>query len=166
MEEVRLVRELPQNETIDWPAHPYPEFLRVELSSDFNLNTANTGPGLYTDGDSCPLRNPDRLIAFGPIATDRLAVESWRRGKQLAPNRRDGRYHYFVYVVPSSAPRKSFANSNDLIPAYDLRKQERSICLRFHVPGYNIIRSRSDTVEVPKAMLAEVLRPQPQPSRS
>jgi hypothetical protein len=166
MENVRLVRELPQNETIDWPPHSYPEFLQVELSSDFNLNEANTGPGLYTDADFCPLRNSNRLIAFEPIAADQHAVEGWRRGRQLTRDRRDGRYHYFVYVVPTSPARKLFNNSEDQIPAYDLRQQRRSICVRFFVPGYNIIASHSDPVEVPTDMIEKAFESKPQSSSS
>lgn len=157
LEEVTLVRELPQNDTLDWPAHPYPEFLRIELSSEANLNTANTGPGLYTDADFCPLRNSNRLIAFEPIATDERALQDYRRGRKLVANARDGRFHYFVYVVPSSSQRKPYTNSTDNIPAYDLRRQKQDICLRFFVPGYNLITSRSDVVRIPTQVLARAL---------
>lgn len=157
LEDVRVVQQLPQRNTPDWPAYPYSQYLRIELSSEFNLNTANTGPGLYTDADFCPLRDPNRLIAFGPVANDELPVESWKRQQRLAPDRRDGRYHYFVYVVPSSSQRKLFTNSTDQIPAYDLRHDQRPICIRFFVPGYNIIKSRSDAVEIPAQSIARAL---------
>jgi len=151
------VRQLPHNDTLDWPAHPYSEYLRIELSSEFNLNAAHTGPGLYTDADFCPLSNADQIIAFEPVASDELAVEDWRRGKGLSPDSRDRRYHYFVYVVPSSPPRKLYSNSEDQIPGYDLRRQRSDLCFRFYVPGYNIIPSRSDTVRVPVEVLARAL---------
>ena len=153
VEDARLVRDLPQNETLDWPRHSHPEYLRIELSSLFDLSGANTGPGLYTDADFCPLRDSHRLIAFEPIAKDEVAVGH----RRLRPDRRDGRFHYFVYVVPSSPSRKLFANSEDQIPEYDLRQQRRDICLRAFVPGYNITPSRSDIIRVSADTLARGL---------
>ena len=157
LEDVRVVRQLPQNDTLDWPAHPYPELLRIELSSEANLNTANTGPGLYTDADFCPLRDSNRLIAFEPIGTDERAVQDYAGGRKLIAHQRDGRFHYFVYVVPNSAQRKPYTNSADDIPAYDLRRQKQDICLRFVVPGYNIVAPRSDVVRIPAQVLARAL---------
>ena len=159
MEDVRLVRAIPPAAVDGRTDSPYPEFVRIELSSPASLYDAETGPGLYADVDFCPLRNPDRLIAFGPLANDEDGVESWKRRKALTPDRRDKRYHYFVYVVPRSPPRKLFTSSEDTIPGYDLRKQRRGICLRFHVPGYNIIPSRSDTVQIRAETLATAFSP-------
>jgi hypothetical protein len=149
--DVRLVREIPPD-AVDGRSAPYAEYLRVELTSKTNLNRAKTGPGLYTDADFCPLRNPDRMIVFGPVGNDGKAVEGWRRDR-FAPDRRDGRYHYLIYVVPSSPPRKLFANSTGDIPGYDVGKEVRDLCVRFHVPGYNIIPSRSKTVRVAGALV-------------
>jgi hypothetical protein len=146
IDDVRLVAALPQNDTLDWPPHPYPEFLRIELSSSFDLSGVNTGPGLYTDADFCPLRNSHRLIAFGPISNDETYVDG--RSRRLEPDPRDGRYHYLVYVVPSSPPRKLYTNSKQQIPGYDLRKQKQEICLRFFIPGYNLVPSRSDVLRI------------------
>jgi hypothetical protein len=157
VEDVQLVRQLPSDKPDDLTPSPYSEYLRIELSSDFNLNTADTGPGLYTEADFCPFRDPDRFIAFGPVANDERPVESWKRTQRLTPNHQDGRYHYFVYVVPAFSKRKLFTNSPNQIPAYDLRHERRGVCLRFFVPGYNIIASRSDTVEVPAQLLARAL---------
>jgi hypothetical protein len=157
LEDVTLVRQLPQNDTLNWPALPYPEFLRIELSSEANLNTANTGPGLYTDADFCPLRDSNHLIAFEPIGTDERSVQDYAGVRKLVSDPRDGRFHYFVYVVPSSARRKPYTNSSENIPAYDLRRQKQDICLRFFVPGYNVITSRSDTIRIPAQVLARAL---------
>lgn len=157
VEEVRLVDRLPQHETLDLPPRPYPEFLRIELSSETDLNAVETGPGLYADADFCPFRDPYRLIALGPVAGDELAVENWRRGRALERDRRDGRYHYVVYLVPSSPPRNFRGDSEAPIPGYDLRRELRDLCLRFFVPGYNIIPSRSDVVRVEAGAIAEAL---------
>jgi hypothetical protein len=157
VEEVRLVQQIPRD-AVDGRRAPYRDYLRIELSSEANLNAAKTGPGLYTDADFCPLRNPDRMIAFGPVGTDGKAVESWQRDR-FKPDVGDGRYHYAVFVVPSSPPRKLFTDSTGDIPAYDLRRDARDLCVRFFVPGYNIIPSRSDTVRVAHGLIAGALRP-------
>ncbi|CAA9526459.1 MAG: hypothetical protein AVDCRST_MAG31-1975 [uncultured Sphingomonas sp.] len=153
LEDVRLTNELPAD-ALDGKFVPDGrQFFRVELSSDTSLYAAETGPGLYTDADFCPLSNPHRLIAFGPVASDEKAVEDYRRERELKPSG-DGRYHYFVYLVPRSAPRKLISNSDDIIPAYNLTDANRDICVRFFVPGYNIIKSRSSTVKVPADRLS------------
>jgi hypothetical protein len=149
LEDVRLVEDIPPVATEGMKYQRASEYLRIELSSEASLYAAKTGPGLYADVDFCPLKNPDRMIAFGPIATDEKVVESWKRDDVLKPNPHDQRYHYFVYVVPSSPPRKIFANSEDETAGYELRKQMQDVCVRFFVPGYNIMASRSNTVEIP-----------------
>jgi hypothetical protein len=101
-EDVRMVREIPPHLSVTGMLPPYPQYVRIELSSQANLNLAETGAGLYTEADFCPLREGNRMIAFGPAASDGKAVESWLRTGGLTPDRRDGRFHYFVYVVPGS----------------------------------------------------------------
>ena len=157
LEDVRVVQALPPA-AADGKVEPNGEYLRVELSSQTSLYAAHTGPGLYTDADFCPLRNRDQLIAFEPIASDEKAVEDWKRRGALRQNPRDKRYHYFVYLVPSSPPRKLFTNSDDVIAGYDLRRQKRDICIRFFIPGYNIIPSRSDVVRIPAETLASAFK--------
>jgi hypothetical protein len=152
LEDVRVVRNIPAVALDGRNPPSTSDYLRIELSSNSSLYAANTGPGLYTDADFCPLRNPHRLIAFGPIARDGTAVEEYKRDDELR-RESDGRYHYFVYLAPTSPPRKLFDNSKDLIPAYDVRTQGRDLCLRFFVPGYNIIPSRSDTMRIPAETL-------------
>ena len=148
LEDVRVVEDISQVAIEGMEFQAPSEYLRVELSSEASLYTANTGPGLYADADFCPLKNADQMIAFGPVATDEKAVESWKRDDVLQRDPHDQRYHYFVYIVPSSPQRKIFANSDDT-PAYDLRRQVRDVCVRFHVPGYNIQASSSNTVQIP-----------------
>lgn len=157
-EDVRLVREVPPDLSITGSPLPYPQYVRIELSSQANLNAAKTGPGLYTHADYCPFREWNRIIAFGPLAGDGTSVESWKRRGTPAPDRRDGLYHYFVYVVPSSPPRKAVGNATRQIPGYDLRETGRDLCLRFFVPGYNFIASRSETVRIKAGSIAAALK--------
>lgn len=158
-EDVRLVHSLPLAAVDGKSTQPGWEYLRVELSSRTSLYAAQTGPGLYADADFCPLRDQNRLIVFGPVATDGNAVEDWKRNGTLTPDPRDNRYHYFVYLVASSPPRKLFANLGLAMPAYDLRGQKQDVCLRFHIPGYNISPSRSDVVLIPADKLASAFKP-------
>lgn len=159
IEEVRMVSEMPRGDEEVFPDPlPYREFIRIELSSSANLNRMETGPGLYTDADFCPIGNRNQIIVFGPLGTDGHALENWRRTSAFQPSEKDGRFHYFVYVVPKSPARKRFGNSPDLIPAYDVWKARRPICLRFFVAGYNLVKSRSDVVELPGDVLQRALR--------
>ena len=156
LEDVRTVQQIPA-EALDYKRRPdTSRYIRVELSSLASLYAANTGPGLYTDADFCPLRDPYRLIAFAPLATDGKPVEDSKRDEELKPQR-DGRYHYFVYLASNSPRRKLWDNSKDFVPAYDLRQGGRDVCVRFYVPGYNIIKSRSDIVRIPAKAIAEAL---------
>lgn len=157
VQDVRLVRAKPLGDEPSGPNPPYPRYLRVELASTSSLYTAHTGPGLYTKADFCPYGDGDGLIAFGPQATDGHAVEDWKRHAPLQRDKRDGLYHYFVYIVPSSPARKPFANSESTIAGYDIFSQRRSICVRFFVPGYNITASRSNTVEIRAETLSQAL---------
>jgi hypothetical protein len=155
--DVRVVRQFPEGDEIDTPSPPYPEYLRIELSSETNLNAMDTGAGLYVHADFCPRPGLDRMIAFGPLASDQGPVENWRRAQALTQDPRDGRYHYFIYLVPSSPPRRRFTNSSDVLPGYDLRVARRDLCLRLYVPGYNIIPSRSNVVRIRAATLRGAL---------
>lgn len=158
LEDVQLVADIPPVATDGMKYQRASEYVRIELSSEASLYAANTGPGLYANVDFCPLRNPDQIIAFGPVASDEKAVESWKRNEVLKPDPHDQRYHYFVYVVPRSSARKIFANSEKEVPGYDLRRQRQDVCLRFFVGGYHIVPSRSDTVEVPAHAIEAALR--------
>lgn len=161
-EDVRLVSTIPPA-ALDGVEVPYKEYLRIELSSPKSLYAAETGGGLYTEADFCPLRNRYQMVGFGPVSTQGRRVESWAGGQAPSRRSRDGRFHYFVYIVPQSAARKPYPNADETLPAYDLRRQRRDICLRFFAPGYNIIPSRSDTVRIPADSIAAALRRREEP---
>jgi hypothetical protein len=153
-EDASLVQSLPLGDNIlneDRP-YPYKEYLRIEVSSETNLNREETGAGLYIEADYCPIDNRKRIIAFGPMATDGHAFENWQRDKSLpfVTDKRDGKFRYVVYLVPASLARRDFGGPNGrLIKGYDLRAQKRAVCMRFFVPGYNIIASRSKEIMIP-----------------
>ena len=157
VQDVRLVREMPLGDEQSRPNPPYPRYLRVELASTASLYTAHTGPGLYTEADFCPFDDGDRIIAFGPQATDGHAVEGWKRNAPLKRDKRDGLYHYFVYIVPASPTRKLFANSGSEVAGYDVFSQRKPICIQFFVPGYNITDSRSNMIEIPAEAVLQAL---------
>jgi hypothetical protein len=157
LEEVRQVEAAPAIAVDGRKTPSASRYFKIQLSSGTNLYAANTGPGLYTDADFCPLRDPNRLIAFGPIASDGKAVEDYKREDALKPGP-DGRYHYFVYLASSSARRKLFDNSEDFMPAYDIGQRPKDVCIRFFVPGYNIVPSRSDIMRIPANKLVAAAR--------
>ncbi|HEX8214808.1 MAG TPA: hypothetical protein VF582_04975 [Allosphingosinicella sp.] len=154
VEQVQLVQQMPAAATVDGNSPPYPLYVRVELTSQTNLNAADTGPGLYTHAGLCPLRDPDRIAAFGPVASDGGAVESWRRETPLMPYQDDRLYHYFVYIVPQFPMTERTGEPGNLIPDYDLTRNQRDVCLRFSVPGYNITPSHSGVTKIPARTLA------------
>ena len=157
VQDVRLVREMPLSDESSGPNPPYSRYLRIELASTASLYVARTGPGLYTKADFCPFDDGDRIIAFGPQATDGHAVEDWKPNAPLKRDERDGVYHYFVYLVPDSPARKPFANSASEIAGYDIFSQRKPICIQFFVPGYNITASRSNTIEIPGKAVTQAL---------
>lgn len=153
IDKIQVVSVVPSN-AVDGRQLPSDTvYFRIALSSNASLYAANTGPGLYTEADFCPFWDPDRLIAFGPIASDGEPVEDYKRSKELKRGA-DQRYHYLIYVATSSPTRKIFFNSNQ-IPSYDLTTGERDVCVRFYVPGYNITPSRSGYITIPARLLRE-----------
>ncbi len=155
--DVRLVTEVPSELGIQANPPPYREFVRIELTSKFNLTAADTGGGLYADADFCPVTDWGQMIAFGPLDAEDVPVEGWRRNYKPARRQEDGQYHYTVYLVPTSEPRKPYSNAENTFAGYDLRKSERDVCLRFFIPGYNITKSVSDTIKVPRRKMKEAL---------
>ena len=143
--------------SIEDVAKHYPKLLRVEIISKFDLSKAETGAGLYVHGDFCPLSSADRLIVLEVKAKDGTPVEGWQRKTTLEPDPADGQFHYFLYLAPSSPARKAFSNSQDVIPAYDLRKTREAICLRLTVPAYYITKSVSHTLHVPADAIVRAL---------
>lgn len=151
VDDVRLVHEFPVakdgfDDIADIASH-YPNFIRVAVSSSFNLSKADTGAGLYTDADFCPLNNA-QIVAFEPRASDGGFVDGWRRKSALTADPRDGLFHYYVYIAQAAPPRRIVTNPTEMYAAYDLKTGNRPVCFRFMVPGYTIGGSKSDIVVI------------------
>ena len=161
LENVKLVGAMPAASFSRYSSEPvispYAKNLRIEISSNTDLSTFETGAGLYSHADFCPFKKRYRVSAYGPVASDGSPAAGWARTNKLNPQR-DGRYHYFVYVPPQTEFRRWTANPDDDIPALDLIKKPRSLCLRFDVPGYNIVPSESAVIEIPIERIERAVR--------
>ena len=142
----------------DWPSRnlPYSRFLRVEISSTKNLNTAEIGPGLYTRADFCPLKSGNTIITFGPETKDGHSLSKSKRQAPLTPDSEDGLYHYVIYIVTKSGKR-TIGSPDIELDSYDLSADGRSICVQIFVPGYNVIPSRSNNIEIPASAVLRAL---------
>lgn len=138
-------------------AAQYGDFLEVRLASKTNLTALADGiDAVYVDADFCPLRNPDGVIAFGPFGDggEDLGVPS------VAPALRqsaDGDFHYRIYVPIAYRAGPATKPGQIQLPRYDLRETKRDLCLRLFAPGYNILKSRSETVRVPANVIFRAL---------
>ena len=121
---------------------PYPEYLAIELSSDTEILQLDIGNGPYARADTCSQRERAGVAAFGPLNSDGEEVRSWE-GLRTQPNPRDGRYRYYVYIVPlRPVMGVRYARAQFPQPEYDLRHQDFDLCLWFSAPAYNgIFRS-------------------------
>lgn len=186
-ERVRVVTSRPMDSVTgkDY-VDPYGRYLEVEFSSELDLMPiATQGHALYVEADPCPMSNRDRLWVFGPfsggreIASDpgvlveRLPRKAENRrvydhipgqARTLEPDPSDGRYRYTAYLLPSH-PMPGVEYNQRMLdrPRYDLARQTGDVCLRLFSPGYNLIKSRSDTIVVPSAAIAAALAAGPQP---
>jgi hypothetical protein len=157
----------------DYPLGPSPDLLRVEFSSEEDLESASggSGSGLYVKADFCPFSDEYGVTAFGPYYNDRSPYTLLNRteralpgggvaieGEQRHPSRdpRTNRYVYTTYVVPSQ-PVRSGAQG-EAREAYDLRAGVRDLCLRIDHPGYYLTPSRSGIFVIPGAAVAAALQ--------
>lgn len=116
---------------------PYPAYLRVQFTSESNLNTlAETREAIEARADLCPFRPPADVSVLGPFAVGQeLAIRARMPDGAAAPGlarvlERDenGRYAYTAYVVPAG-------DGEPGRPAYDLIGQPRDLCLRLEAAG-------------------------------
>jgi hypothetical protein len=69
LEKVEVARDLPTSFPKD--AQSYGKYLAITLSSTTSLTAlGDKVDGVYVDADFCPLRSPDRIVAFGPVSED------------------------------------------------------------------------------------------------
>ena len=155
--DARLVDAIPCAAMDGAASRPGSEYIEVDLTSRTSLQSKQTGAGLYVLADFCPFEDEWDVIAFGPTDRSGQPVENWRRINPMQSDRR-GRYQYRIYLAPSAPERQSVRHGAPPHPAYDLRRDQRDVCVRFFVPGYNIIASRSNTIRIPATLIAAALR--------
>lgn len=166
VETVKLVTEtsIPPDSR---PSPSYGQYLEVQLASKTNLVEIGAKlDGVYIDADSCPLHDPNGFIAFGPFGDDGqdLGVPSAAPALRV---HRDGRSRYRIFLAVRYRGRTATKPGQTRIPAYDLRDANRDVCLRLSAPGYDLIKSRSETVRVPAHAIAVALKQDvPAPKRS
>jgi hypothetical protein len=169
------------------PYHPAtaisPEFIRIEFTSDQDLETTSggSGSGLYVHADFCPGHDEYRVTVIGPYYNDRSPYGRSRLIEHRLPDGRKqldavpiddphptrdprtGRYLYTAYIMP--APPARDANTGATFQTYDLRQGVRDLCLWIDHPGYYRSRSQSDVFVIPGAAIAAALRQAPGPRR-
>ncbi len=135
----------------------YGQFLEVSLSSETSLTAlADKVDGVYVDADFCPLREPDEAIAFGPFSATGEELGLPSAASPLRPGA-DGRFHYRIYIPVAYRAQTVTQAGQIQLPTYDLRPADRDLCLQLSAPGYDLIRSRSDTIVVPAPVIAAAL---------
>ncbi|MEO6360456.1 MAG: hypothetical protein ABIO43_07795 [Sphingomicrobium sp.] len=140
------------------PSPTYGEYLEIQLASQTNLvEIGDKLDGVYVDADSCPLHDPNGFIAFGPFGDDGqdLGVPSAAPALRV---HRDGRSRYRIFLAVGYRGRPATKPGQIELPTYDLRNANRDVCLRLSAPGYNLIKSRSDTIRVPVSVIAAALK--------
>jgi hypothetical protein len=162
----------------DHPAvDPGSTFIRIEFTSDQDLETASggSGSGLYVHADFCPGHDEYRLFVLGPYYNDRSPYGRSRLVEHILPDgrkqteaiplddphpirdARTNRYLYTAYIAPSR-PANVFDGTRH--EAYNLRTDARNLCLWIDHPGYYLTRSRSDVFVIPGAAIAAALQQQ------
>lgn len=137
----------------------YGQYFQIDLVSTTDLDAFTRGDAVYADADLCPLRDRNGLVAFGPGADLRDVTSSEIGEIADNPRRSDGRYGYRVYIVAAHPmPGVDYSASWADQQKYDLRTTDRDVCIRFHVPGYDLLPSRSHEIRVPAGRFVEAAR--------
>lgn len=138
---------------------PYGQYLEIRVASKTSLTSIGKKvDAIYVDADFCPLRNRDGLIAFGPFSDDGRDLSLPSDAGALHAGK-DGLFRYRFYVVVSYTAQRAASPGQLQLPTYDLREAKRDLCLQLFAPGYNVIKSRSDTIRVPADMVSAALKP-------
>ena len=162
-ESARVVTDLPKSD-IGSPSPTYGQYLEVRFASKTSLTSIGRKvDAVYVDADFCPLRNRNGLIAFTPFSDDGRDLSLPSDAAPLHPDR-NGLFRYRFYVVVAYRAERDAKPGQIQMPTYDLRSSNRDVCLRLFSPGYNLIKSRSDTIRVPAEMIAAALKEAPKSS--
>lgn len=157
VETVQLVTET-SIPTGNRPSPSYGEYLEVQLASRTNLvEIGDKVDGVYVDADYCPLDDPNGVIAFGPFGDDGQDLGLPSAAAALRDHR-DGRSRYRIFIAVGYRGRSATKPGQIELPTYDLRHASRDVCLRLFAPGYNLIKSRSETIRVPANAIAAALK--------
>mgnify|MGYP000616137484 CR=1 FL=1 len=157
VEEVRVVTEVPPSH-LGSPSPSYGQYLEIRLTSKTSLTSYGRKVGaVYVDADFCPLRNPVGAIAFGPYSNDEqdLGLPAYANALKAG---RDGLFRYRLYVVVAYRAQRASEPGQLQLPTYDLKGSNRDLCLRLFAPGYNLIKSRSNTIRVPANIVSNALK--------
>ena len=156
LEKVEVVRDLPASFPKD--ADSYGKYLAITLASTTNVTAfGHNVDGLYVDADFCPIRDPYRLIALGPVSDEGRDLSLPSAVPNLKPGE-DGRFRYRIYLVPAHPmPDVQYSKTALEWPHYNLLAAERDVCVRFFAPGYNLKPSRSQTVTIPAKLIEAAL---------
>lgn len=165
LESARVVTAMPDSH-LGQPSPPYGQYLEIRVASKTSLTSIGKKiDAVYVDADFCPLRNRDGLIAFGPFSDDGRDFSLPSEAGALHAGS-DGFFRYRLYVVVAYTAQRVANPGQVQLPTYDLRGTTRDLCLRLFAPGYNLIKSRSDTITVPAKMISAALKSAPNSSSS
>jgi hypothetical protein len=157
VESVRVVTEMPKSD-FGTPTPSYGQYLEIRVASSTSLTSiGRTVDGVYLDSDFCPIRNKNALIAFGPFSDDGrdLSLPSDASPVHVGS---DGLFRYRLYVAVASAADQAAKPGQIQLPTYDLHSSDHDLCLRLFAPGYNLIKSRSETIRVPAHLVSAALK--------
>jgi len=163
VEQVRVVTEIPQS--FFSPSPSYGRYLEIRVASKMSLTSIGRNVAVYIDADFCPLRNRNGLIAFGPYSNDEEDLGLPGDATALKAGR-DGLFRYRLYVSVAYGGQRPTGPGQLQLPTYDLKLSNRDLCLRLFAPGYNLIKSRSETIRVPAEMVSTALKEAPAPRPS
>jgi len=145
----------------EWPAHAYSDgrpVLLVELTETGRFGKYLDAP--YVWSGFCGERPHFTKIGPGGLYTEPLPGGPEAYGKSsVEPATRTSTP--FFAVIDLKRPQ-GLADRPDMFPNYDLRHDDRDICLGTSIPSMFSV-SQSNTVRIPRALVAKALREGVQP---
>jgi len=162
VQQARVVTQIPPSH-LGSPSPSYGQYLEIGIASKTSLTSIGGNvDAVYVDADFCPLSNRNGLIAFGPYGDDGQDLGLPRDAKPLRAGT-DGLFRYRLYVVIAYTAQRATASGQLPLPTYNLKGSNRDLCLRLFAPGYNLIKSRSETIRVPAEIVSSALKGAPAP---
>lgn len=150
--ELSIVDELPSAIRHTRPPEPY---LRIEVTSDFDI-VAGANGNIYSFKVGCGYFGDEERMIFGPVTAGDPSVDSYD-AEPAMPRDANGKAHYLLFIPVIAEARLAFSNSDEILPAHDLRTEDGDLCLAIKQRGYFITDSTSETIRIPAADIASVL---------